>query len=331
MGAPVPVNGESAVRRVAVVGAGLMGHGIALELALAGLDVRLHSRSADSVARGLATARRTLERLSALGVIDAGRIAPAMARIGGTDDLTEAAGEAELVIETVYEDVAVKRATFEALDRAAPPGAILASNTSTLPLAAFSAGVRPDRVMAAHYGNPPYLVPVVELVRGAGTSDATVGRVRAFFRAMGKTPVVIARELPGFIVNRLQAALVREAMWLVQDGYVTPSDVDAIVRGNLGRRWAAAGPFEVMDLAGVDLYRTGCRALFPLLSGAGAPPPMVEALVAAGATGVRAGRGFHAWTPAAAEALWRRLTKTLALLAGTGPGDDDPQAGGDGC
>jgi 3-hydroxybutyryl-CoA dehydrogenase len=134
--------------------------------------------------------------------------------------------------------------------------------------------------------------------------------------------------LPGFIVNRLQAALVREAMWLVQDGYVTAADLDAIVRGNLGRRWAAAGPFEVMDLAGVDLYHAGCRGLFPRLSRAEAPPPFVDALVAAGTTGVRSGRGFHAWTPAAVETLWRRLTTTLALLAGrdtaadvTSPGD----------
>lgn len=299
------------IKRIAVVGAGLMGHGIAQEFALAGYQVRLHSRRQESLDQALDNIQANLERLTRLGLVESGQAAGLTARIHPTTLLEEAAGEADVVFESVHEDLTLKQRIFRALDARCPARTILASNTSSLMPTAFAAATRrPDKVLVAHYANPPYLIPLVEIVRGQKTSDTTVSTLCALLEKLGKRPIVMHREAPGFIANRLQMALLREALEIVRQGLARPQDVDAVLATSIGRRWAVAGVFEVLELAGWDLVEDIASGLFPHLSTA-SEPPLLREKVERGALGVKSGAGFYQWTPEAAEALRRRIAAAL--------------------
>ena len=252
------------IQRVAVIGAGLMGHGIALELAAHGYDVRLHDQDAARLEKARAAIGEGLARLAEVGRIPAEDLAAAPGRIAMSADLAEAVAGVDLVIEAVSEDLAVKQALFRELDALAPPHAILASNTSTfMPSLLAAATNRPRQVIVAHYFNPPHLLPLVELVRGGQTSDETVETMRDLYRGMGKAPAVVQKEAPGFVGNRLQAAIFREALAIVVEGIASQEDVDTIVKTGFGRRLCVAGPFEIADAAGLDVKLAVCEQLFP--------------------------------------------------------------------
>ena len=179
-----------------------------------------------------------------------------------------------------------------------------------------SATGRPDRVLVAHYVNPPYLVPLVEIVPGKATSEETVTTVRDLLTAVGKRPVVLRQELPSFVSVRLQWALLREAMSLVQRGVVSPQDVDVILRDSLGRRWSAAGVFETLELAGWDLISAVASRVVPDLESSTDVPRLLDERVARGELGVKTGKGFYDWTPESTEALQRRITHVLVEIEG---------------
>jgi 3-hydroxybutyryl-CoA dehydrogenase len=309
------MNGNG-VQRVTVVGAGLMGHGIALELAAFGFAVRLHDRdqaqldrAQDGIANGLARLVE-IERIT----LDAAVAAPA--RISMGRDLRAAVTDTDLVIEAVSEDLEVKRTLFRDLDAWAPPRAILASNTSTfMPTLLAAATNRPRQVIVTHYFNPPYLLPLVELVRGDQTSDETVETLRALYRSIGKSPAVVQREAPGFVGNRLQMALLREALAIVDAGIASPGDVDTIIRTSFGRRLAVAGVFEVFEAAGWDLTLTVAEQLFPAIDRSAEPPASLRQKVARGELGLKSGQGFYTWTPDEAAALRKRIADGLAAIA----------------
>jgi 3-hydroxybutyryl-CoA dehydrogenase len=203
----------SGIRRIAVIGAGLMGHGTALEFAAHGYDIRLHDREQTQRARARDSIAEGLGRLVEIGRITSATAAATPDHITLSTDLRSTVANAELVIESVFEDLDVKREVFRDLDGVTPPHAILASNTSTfLPSLLAVATRRPDRVLVAHYFCPPYLLPLVELVRGKQTSDVTVATMSALYRAIGKRPAVVKKEAPGFVANRLQMAFFREAL-----------------------------------------------------------------------------------------------------------------------
>src|SRR4051794_23952204 len=240
------------VRRITVVGGGLMAHGIALEFALAGHDVRLADRSPDLIQRATDTIRTSLTLLESRQLVTADQSAEARSHIRLGTELPELAGDAGLVIEAVTEDLEIKQDVFRELDRLCPPHTILASNSSSfMPSKVAAVTQRPAQVLVAHYFNPPYLLPLVELVRGPATSDATVQIVYDLLVSIGKKPTIVQREAPGFIGNRLQAALYREALALVQEGIASASDVDNVIKYGFGRRLAIAGEFEIFDLAGL--------------------------------------------------------------------------------
>jgi 3-hydroxybutyryl-CoA dehydrogenase len=170
-------------------------------------------------------------------------------------------------------------------------------------------------VLVAHYFNPPHLLPLVELVRGPATSDATVETMGALYRGIGKRPAVVQREALGFVGNRLQNALLREALAIVDAGIATPEDVDAIVKNGFGRRLAVAGPFEIADAGGVDVWLTVAGLLFPDLATSAAPPAFAREIAARGDFGLKTGRGFYDWTPEQAAALRERIGQGLAAIA----------------
>ena len=197
------------VSKVAVIGAGLMGHGIALEFAAAGIDVTINDRNAELLESALERARSGLELLTQAGRMGADDIESAVLRIAPVPEIEDAVADADVVIEAVFEDLPLKQGIFERLDKAAPERAVLLSNTSTyLPGVLAASTGRPDRVAVAHYFNPPHFLPIVELVRGPDTSDQTIETARDLLLRIGKRPALVNRQILGFIGNRLQSALV---------------------------------------------------------------------------------------------------------------------------
>ena len=300
------------IRKIAVVGAGLMGHGIAQEFALAGYRVALQDAVPEQLERARDAIRRNLEMLARFGVRLRAKPDTVMRRIRLGTDLAAAVADADLVIEAVFEDLRLKRRIFRDLDRLCPPHTILASNTSTFPPAKLAAATqRADKVLVAHYFNPPHLLPLVEIVPGRRTSAATVTAVHDLLVALGKTPVVVRKPVAGFIGNRLQQALLREALSIVRQGIATPQDVDIVIRNGFGRRLAAAGVFEVFEIAGWDLVSAVTRNLLPHLESSTEVPALLTDKVRRGELGFKTGKGFYTWTDASAEALRQRLARTL--------------------
>jgi 3-hydroxybutyryl-CoA dehydrogenase len=309
----------SSIQRIAVVGAGLMGHGIALELAAYGYDISLHDRDQSQLERARGGIAEGLARLVDIGRITPEEAAGTPARIAMEIDLRSAVAGADLVIEAVSEDIEVKRTVFRDIDAWAPRHAILASNTSTfMPSLLAAATTRPEQVLVAHYFNPPYLLPLVELVRGERTSDQTVATMRSLYEGIGKSPAVVQREAPGFVGNRLQMALLREALAIVDAGIASPRDVDTIIRTSFGRRLAVAGVFEVFEAAGWDLTLAVADQLFPAIDRSPEPPLSLREKVARGELGLKTGKGFYEWTPEEAAALRNRISNALAAIARLG-------------
>ena len=303
-------------QRVAVIGAGLMGHGIALEFAVAGRQVTITDASAAALEQGLANMRHGAETLAALGLAPRAACDTALQRITARATLQEAVAGADLVIEAVSEDLPLKQRIFAELDRTCDAGVVLASNTSTFMPSALAGGtVHPQRILVAHYFNPPHLLPVVEIVPHAGTDPGVVARVQELFTDVGKRPVVLQREVAGFIANRLQQALLREAVALVEAGVASAGDVDAVVSGSFGRRLAVAGPFEVSDLAGLDVIAAIARELWPELAAGGAVAELLAGPAAAGNYGAKSGRGFGDWDAVRLAASQQRMAHALAAIA----------------
>ena len=305
------VPGED-VSKVAVIGAGLMGHGIALEFAAAGIDVTINDRNSELLESALARARSGLELLAQAGRIHADDIESAMLRIAPVPEIEDAVADADVVIEAVFEDLPLKREIFGRLDKAAPQRAVLLSNTSTyLPGVLAASTGRPDRVAVAHYFNPPHFLPIVELVRGPETSDQTIETARELLLRIGKRPALVNRQILGFIGNRLQSAMFREALAIVEQGIASAQDVDAVVKYGFGRRLAVAGPFEVWEQIGWDLVATISSELFPEIDHSTEVPKVLRDKVAAGELGTKTGKGFYDWTPESAEALRLRISQAL--------------------
>ena len=282
-------------RDVAVVGAGTMGAGIARVFADAGASVRLCARRESS----LEAARD--------------RLGETAARVRLTTSAEEALDAAELVIETIAEEAEPKRALLARAEEVASPEAILTTNTSSLPLAVLAGALRrPERFAGLHWLNPPELVEVVEVVGAESTAPATIEVLAGWMDQLGKAPVVVRRDVAGFVVNRLQYALLREAYELVDAGVCSFADVDRAVTHGLGARWAAIGPFETMDLAGLDVHAAVAANLWPELANDREPSPLIARALEAGALGVKNGRGLRGdYDPAAAAALVERRDRVL--------------------
>ena len=308
--------GAATGQRVAVIGAGLMGHGIALEFAVAGRQVALTDASATALEQALVNMRAAAATLARLGLAPRAACDSAMQRVTACASLAETVSGADLVIEAVSEELALKQRVFAALDAACGAGVVLASNTSTfMPSALASATRHPERVLVTHYFNPPHLLPVVEIVPHAGTDPAVVARVQVLYTALGKRPVVLRREVAGFIANRLQHALLREAVALVEAGVASAAEVDAVVSGSFGRRLAVAGPFEVSDLAGLDVIAAIARELWPELAAGGSVAELLARPAAAGDYGAKSGRGFSEWDATKLTAAKQRMAQALATIA----------------
>jgi 3-hydroxybutyryl-CoA dehydrogenase len=290
--------------RIAVVGAGLMGHGIAQVFALHGHDTTI----TDAVAASLDTVRQRI----AANLRDLGEDETAAERVRPCRRLDEAVADADVVIEAVAEDLPVKQKIFADIERAAPGDAILASNTSVIPITVIMQGLRDrSRALGTHWWNPPFLVPLVEVIGTQWTSQAAIDRTMALLAAVGKTPVHVKKDVPGFVGNRLQHALWREAIALVEEGICDAETVDTVIKASFGRRLAVLGPLENADLVGTDLTLAIHRTVLPAINSRPGPSPYLETLVAKGKLGMKTGEGFRSWTAEAQAALRARVLNHL--------------------
>jgi L-gulonate 3-dehydrogenase len=260
--------------RVAVVGAGLIGRSWAIVFAGGGFDVALYDVGRDIAEQARSLVTQGLSDLAEQGLVSDPQAAAAHVRVAA--DLAAALDDVDIVQENLPESVETKRAIFSELDRLARPEAILASSTSTIVASLFTESLKGrHRCLVAHPVNPPHLVPLVELVGAPWTAPAIVAKAKAIYEAVGQTPIIVKREIEGFILNRLQAVLLSEAFRLVEDGYVTPQDLDKTLKDGLGLRWSFMGPFQTIELnapCGIPDY---CRRYGASLSALSAANPAI--------------------------------------------------------
>ncbi|MDQ7857283.1 MAG: 3-hydroxybutyryl-CoA dehydrogenase [Armatimonadota bacterium] len=278
------------IRRVGVVGCGLMGSGIAEVVARAGYDVVVRELSAELLERGLGRIDASMRRAVERGKLDEAARDAARARIRGTTALEDLAG-VDLVIEAVIERMDEKKAVLGALDRIVAPGVVLASNTSSLSITEMAAATRrPDRVVGLHFFNPVPVMPLVEIVRGLATAEEVVAAMREFAGRLGKT-VVVARDTPGFIVNRLLIPYLLDAIRVLELGVASREDIDTAITLGLGH---PMGPLTLLDFVGLDTTYYIAEAMFQEFKDSRyAPPPLLKQMVLAGWWGRKSGRGFY--------------------------------------
>lgn len=276
---------------VGVIGAGLMGGGIAQVSALAGYHVVLRDIDDAAVARGLATIEASVAKFVEKGKLSASDAADGLARITGTTDLA-AVADADIVVEAAFEKVEIKTEIFTALDEICKPGAVLATNTSAIPVTTIAAATsRPESVVGTHFFSPVPLMKLCEIVRGYKTSDETVAAVREFAENVGKTVVVVNRDVAGFVTTRLICALAMEAVALVEAGIVSAEDLDVACQLGFGH---AMGPLRTADLTGIDIITNASKNIYADTQDEKfAPPELLQRMVTAGDLGRKSGKGFY--------------------------------------
>jgi 3-hydroxybutyryl-CoA dehydrogenase len=290
--------------RIAVLGAGLMGHGIAQVFALAGHEVSIY----DSVAAVLDSAKARI----AANLKDLGDDQSAVERVRPVADLAAAVRDADYVVEAVLEDLPLKQALFAEVESHVRAETILASNTSVIPITKIMEGLRDrSRAIGTHWWNPPYLVPLVEVIGTQWTSQAAIDWTIALHKAAGKMPVHVKKDVPGFVGNRLQHALWREAIALVEHGICDAETVDTVIKASFGRRLAVLGPLENADLVGTDLTLAIHQTVLPDIERRPGPSRYLEALVANGKLGFKSGEGFRRWSTEEQAALRAKVLQHL--------------------
>ena len=290
--------------RIAVVGAGLMGHGIAQVFALAGHGVTIY----DSIVASLDTVKtRILTNLK-----DLGDDQKAVERVTPVSDLAQAVRDADYVVEAVLEDLPLKQKLFAEIESYVRPDTILASNTSVIPITRIMEGLKQrERALGTHWWNPPYLVPLVEVIETQWTSRPAIDFTMKLHAAAGKKPAHVKKDVPGFIGNRLQHALWREAVALVEHGICDAETVDTVIKSAFGRRLAVLGPLENADMVGTDLTLAIHRTVLPDFDSRPGPSPYLEKLVKDQKLGFKSGEGFRKWSPEQQAALRSKVLQHL--------------------
>ncbi len=304
----------SDISKVLIVGAGTMGAVIAGAFARAGCTVGLTDVSDDVIERGLARMDETHRVLVSAGVITAEEVVSARDRIRATVDLDGTCEAVDLVVEAVSEDLGLKRELFGRLDGLCPPQTVFATNTSGLSISQIAeATKRPAQVAGLHFWNPPHIVPLVEVTRGAATSDATAELLMAVCRRLGKRPILVRHDVPGFVGNRLQFAVVREALHILSEGIASAEDIDTAMTAGPGLRYGLIGPLQTADLGGLDIFLAISRYLFQELNSSYEAPEVLARLVEEGKLGAKTGEGFY---PYSEEDLGKIVERRDRVLLG---------------
>ena len=290
-------------RAVGVVGGGLMGAGIATKFALAGHEVLILETSAERRATIPAVITDVLQELIAAGIVDAAGGAAARERVKLVETLPALAA-APVIIEAIPEVLAAKQELYRQLEVALAPGTVIASNTSGLMPDVLCANLEhPERFLITHFWNPPHAIPLVEVVPGVRTDPSVVNHVMAVLRDIGSEPVLLRKAVPGFIGNRIQFAILREALHLVRSGVADAATIDAVVKASLGRRYAIMGPFEAADLGGLETFLRVAMNLLPALARDESGLDELRERISRGETGAATGQGFYPWTDQRRDAI----------------------------
>ncbi|UCF98059.1 MAG: 3-hydroxyacyl-CoA dehydrogenase family protein [Spirochaetaceae bacterium] len=298
------------IKRIAVVGTGMIGPDISLACAMAGYSVTLVGRSDLSVARGLERFRKNLRSLVRAEVYGDQEAAAIEIQLNTSTDLESGLQRVDFVIEAIIEDLQSKQELFFKIEERCPDYALMASSTSGLSPTDISSRMRsPDRMLVMHFWNPPYLVPLVEVVAGDGTSRDTVAAALDFLRILGKEPVLLKKDILGHIGNRIQHAMFREAIHLVEEGVATPEDIDRVIMSSLGPRYSMIGPMEYLDSVGLDLNMAIHSYLLKELADDKEPQRALRNKYDQGHYGAKTGRGFYDWSTKNLEEMIVRQNK----------------------
>jgi 3-hydroxybutyryl-CoA dehydrogenase/5-formyl-3-hydroxy-2-methylpyridine 4-carboxylate dehydrogenase len=300
------------IKRVALIGLGTMGPGIAARLSRGGLEVAAYDVSAAAIER----ARGALG--VAYGVLDRLGIQAPDAEAGTvrfTASIAEAVEGADLVIENVPENIDIKADAYRSIDPLIGPAVIVASDTSGIPITKLQAHIsHPERMVGMHWSNPPHIVPMIEVIGGEKTAPETVATIRELIRSIGLLPVVVKKDVPGFVENRVLYALLREAVDLVERGVIEPEDLDTCVSWGIGYKIAVIGPMALLDMAGLDIYKSVSSFLNADLSNRADVAPMVTEKTDAAKFGIKSGEGVFAYTPEKIQALQAERARKLVAV-----------------
>jgi len=298
------------IRRVLVVGAGTMGHSIGLVFAQGGYEVDLVDMNEDILGKGLKLIQSNLRTLKDGKIVTPRLIPKILGRIHPSTSL-EVAKKADLVIEAISEHPKAKKELFQTLDHLCPERTIFTSNTSYLNIFRLAKGIRPEKMLICHWYAPPHLIPLVDLVKGPGTSAMTIKTVKEILLKLGKTPVVMKKFIPGYIVNRLQRAMAREIFYLLDGGYATAEEIDRAVKSSLGIRIPVVGVVQRYDYTGLDLALAFERNPSIHLVSKDRRPKILERLVKNGYFGVKSGRGLYDYSSKRVEEVLRERDRKL--------------------
>ncbi len=303
------------IRSIGVIGAGLMGHGIAQVFASAGYDVNLYDADKATLEAAKGRIEANFKSFIALGLAKPDDVASCLGRIALCPSLEALCKGPQYIIEAVLEDLDLKRKIFAEVERHAAPDAIFSSNTSAISITEIGSALKDrGRFLGTHFWNPPQVLPCVEVIRGEHTGEGAFETIYTLMEKVGKVPVRVLKDVPGFLGNRLQHAMWREAISLCEKNVASAEDIDKVVKYGFGARMPFIGPMETADLAGLVLTRDIHKYLFPYLDSATKPSPVLENLVSEGATGVKAGRGFYEWTPDKVQQIIRQRDTVLLRI-----------------
>ncbi len=300
------------IRNISIVGAGLMGQGIALEFAIAGFNVGLHDITDEKLQQSVENINNSMNMLRSAGFQIDDKAICNVNNIKTDSNLKNITQDSDLVIESVNEDLSLKQLIFHELDEVCPEHTILASNTSSfMPSSLALETKRPERVLVMHYFNPPYLLPLVEIVGCKKTEQKTIDTISDLLIRIGKKPVVLQKESLGFVANRLQAAIAREAISIVEKGIATPEEIDTVIINSIGRRYQTSGVFELADLAGLDVGFAVVSQLFSDLESSPDIPKLFTDKVEKEEMGAKTGKGFYVWNKERIEAVKKKIVHSL--------------------
>jgi 3-hydroxybutyryl-CoA dehydrogenase len=301
----------SEIRNITVLGAGMMGPGIAQLFAVKGFDTTVWGLEKE-LPGVINTIRTNLRAMASYGIGREQDIEPAIGRIRTTSNLEDAVADADFVEEAIVENLEIKQDFFSRMDSLCKEKTILATNTSVIsPTEIALKSKHRDRMVGTHFWNPPHLIPLVEVVRARDTSEGTMDRTMALMADIGKKPVRVKKDVPGFLANRLQHALWREAISIVENGIADPAEVDEAVKNSFGLRLPVLGPMENADLVGLDLTLAIHNYVLKHIEDSHLPSPALKEKVERGELGVKTGKGFQEWSNEGAEALRKGLAVHL--------------------
>ena len=303
------------IKKVAVIGTGTMGPGIAQVFAQYGIEISIYDIDNEKLKTARETLAGNLNLVRQEGLISETDVTGIQSRIKDASSLEEAVKNADLVLEVIPEVMELKSGLFSELDKICDPDTIFATNTSGLSISTMSKAIKnPERLVGMHWWNPPIIIPVIEIVKGKETDDAVVQTVDSLIRKIKKVPVLVKKDVPGFLGNRLQYALMREAIALLNDGVASAEDIDTMIKAGIGFKFPVMGPLETIDMAGLNIYYPVSKYLNKDLDRSQEASPIVEEMVNKGDLGLKSGKGFYDYTGKDIKALMGGRIKKLLLL-----------------